>query len=72
MVSNWIFEGVVEDKGSLKFKRWSKIHLKHRRVIRHIGELGVIPPTKITSVKEWVNGWSRTKIVNIVDWLTNI
>ena len=62
----------IEDKVVFEIQRWSKIHLRHRRDIRPIEKIGVMPLTRIIGVREWVIGWSRIKIVNVVDWFTNI
>jgi len=52
---------------SLKSKGWSKIHLRHKRGIIPIGEIGMIPLTRIIGVGEWVIGQSRIEIIDIID-----
>jgi len=69
---SWIFEVFLRIGWPLKSRGWSKIHLRHRRGIRPIGEIGVIPPTRIIGVSEWVIGRSGIKIVDTVDCFTNI
>ena len=55
---------------ALKARGWSSIRLSHKRDVRPIGEIGVIPPTQIICIKKWIIGWSRIEIVDIVNLVT--
>ena len=46
---------------------WSKIFLRPRKGTRPIGEIGVIPPTRIVSAREWVIDRPRVISVNVVN-----
>jgi len=57
---------------SLKTSRWSSIGLRHKRGIRPMGEIGVIPPTCIICVREWVIGRFKVIGIDIVDLASRI
>jgi len=59
-------------KSSLKSKGWSNIHLRKRRAIGPIRQIGMTPPTWIICVREWVIGQSRVIGADIVDLVTSI
>ena len=56
----------VENKVVFKIQGVVQIHLRHKKGIRPTREIGVIPPTRIRGVKEWVIGRSRIKIAEKV------